>query len=491
MIRTALKGMLARKLRTVLTSLAIVLGVGMVSAAYILTDTWQGAADKLSTAAYDKVDAVVTTREAFDVSADQPGGDRPPLPASVLADVQSLPEVGLATGDVSDEVRLVGSDGKPIGGDGGAPSFAEGIDARTPGATALSPFKLRSGRFARTAGEVTIDSATAKNEHLGVGRSIGVSSHGATQRFRIVGTATFGSVESLGGATAAIFDLRQAQALTGKRGKLDSILVRAHDGVAPAELRRAIGEVLPRELQVQSAASQDRFGLDGLKEELGIVQKFLVAFGLIALFVGGFVIFNTLAITVAQRSRDFALLRTIGASRRQVLGSVVLEAGVTGLVASLVGIAVGLGLTEGLSAAFKAMDVELPQSDTVLATRTVVLSLLFGVGVTTAAGVIPAVRATRVEPVAALRDGALPASRGSRRIQIAGVLLSALAVAALVFGMFGSGMSDLGRLAAIGAGTLILFIGVAMLSSRLVRAARIHRRASGGADRRGGRPTGT
>jgi putative ABC transport system permease protein len=468
MIRTALKGMLARKLRTVLTSLAIVLGVGMVSAAYILTDTWQGAADRLSTAAYDKVDAVVTTRAAFDVAPDSVGGERPPLPASVLADVRGLPQVGLAAGDVSDQVRLVGSDGKAIGGDGGSPSFAEGVDARTPGATSLSPFKLRSGRFPRADGEVTIDAATAKNEHLGVGQRLGVSAHGASERFMIVGTATFGSVESLGGATAAIFDLRQAQALTGKRGKLDSILVRARDGVAPAELRHAIDAALPRELQVESAASQDRFGLDGLKEGLGIMQKFLVAFGLIALFVGGFVIFNTLAITVAQRSRDFALLRTIGASRRQILGSVVLEAVVTGLVASVVGIAVGLGLTEGLSAAFKALDVELPESDTVIATRTLVVSLLFGVGVTTIAGLIPAVRATRVEPVAALREGAVPTARGSRRTPIAGAVLSAIAVATLVYGMFAGGLSDGGRLAAIGVGTLILFLGVAMLSSRLV-----------------------
>ena len=206
----------------------------------------------------------------------------------------------------------------------------------------------------------------------------------------------------------------------------------------------------------------------GSRQGLGIVQKFLLAFGLIALFVGGFVIFNTLAITVAQRSREFALLRTIGASRRQVLGSVVLEAVVTGLVASVIGIAVGLGLTGGLSAAFKALNIELPASDTVLASRTVIVSLLFGVGVTTIAGLMPAVRATRVEPVAALREGAIPTSRGSRRTPIAGAVLSAVAVAALVYGMFAGSVSVTGRLAAIGVGTLVLFVGVAMLSSRLV-----------------------
>ena len=327
MIRTAAKGMMARKLRTILTSLAIVIGVGMVSAAYILTDTWQGAADKLSTAAYDNVGAVVTTKAAFDVSSDASGGKRPPFPESVLADVRGVPEVGVAVGDVSDQVRLVGADGKAIGGDGGAPSFAEGVDTRTPGATALSPFELKSGRFPSGPGEVAIDAATAKKEHLAVGERIGVSAHGSAERFRIVGTATFGSVESIGGATAAIFELHQAQALTGKTGKVDSILVGARAGVSDAELRHAIAPVLPHGLTVESAQDDDRFGLDGLKEGLGIFQKILVGFGFVALFVGGFVIFNTLAITVAQRSRDFALLRTIGASRRQVLGSVVRRIG--------------------------------------------------------------------------------------------------------------------------------------------------------------------
>jgi putative ABC transport system permease protein len=469
MIRTAVKGMLARKLRTILTSLAIVLGVGMVSAAYILTDTWQGAADKLSTAAYDKVDAVVTTRQAFEVSTDASGGKRPPLPESVLADVRSVPEVGVAVGDVSDQVRLVGRDGKAIGGDGGAPSFAEGIDTRTPGANGLSPFELRSGRFPRGDREVTIDAATAKEEHLSVGQVVGVASHGSPERFKIVGTATFGSVESLGGATAAIFELHQAQALTGKRGKLDSILVSAREGVSDAELRQAIAPVLPHTLSVESAEDDDRFGLDGLKEGLGIFQTLLVGFGFLALFVGGFVIFNTLAITVAQRSRDFALLRTIGASRRQVLGSVVLEAAVTGLVASAIGIAFGFGLTKGLSAAFHALSIDLPKSDTVLATRTLIVSLLFGTGVTTVAGLVPAVRATRVEPVVALREGAVGCERRSRRLPIAGALISALGIATLVYGMFASGVSDTGRLAAIGAGTLILFVGVALFSSRVVR----------------------
>jgi putative ABC transport system permease protein len=468
MIRTAVKGMLARKLRTILTSLAIVMGVGIVSAAYILTDTWQGAADKLSTAAYDDVGAVVTTRAAFDVSADQSGGNRPPLPDSVLADVRAVPEVGVAVGDVSDQVRIVGADGKAIGGDGGSPSFAEGVDARTPGAVALSPFELKSGRFPRADREVAIDASTARKEHLSVGERIGVSGHGPVQHFTVVGTATFGSVESLGGATAAIFDLRQAQALTGKRGKLDSILVSARDGVSDAELRQAIASVLPHTLQVESAQDQDRFGLDGLKDGLGIVQKILLGFGFIALFVGGFVIFNTLAITVAQRSRDFALLRTIGASRRQVLGSVVLEAMVTGLVASAIGIALGLGLTEGLSAAFKAFDIELPESDMVLANRTVIVALLFGTGITTAAGLVPALRATRVEPVTALREGAVGSQRRSHRVPIAGGVISAVGIAALVYGIFGSGVSVEGRLAGIGAGTFILFIGVAMFSSRLV-----------------------
>ena len=238
MIRTALKGMLARKLRTVLTSLAIVLGVGMVSAGIHphrhLAGSGRHALDRRLRQGRRRRD------DARGVRGGRRLGGRQP---AAVAGVRARRRPGAAAGRSRRRGRVRSGAACGCRRQGhrrrrDAPSFAEGVDSRTPGATSLSPFKLRSGRFPHAAGEVTIDAATAKDEQLGVGQTIGVSSHGSTQRFTVVGTATFGSVESLGGATAAIFDLRQAQALSGKRGKLDSILVRARDGVAPAELRQ-------------------------------------------------------------------------------------------------------------------------------------------------------------------------------------------------------------------------------------------------------------
>jgi putative ABC transport system permease protein len=467
MTRAALKGMLARKLRTALTAIAVVLGVAMVSGAYVLTDTMLNAADGLSAAAYENVDAVVSTHRAFEPIEDGPAETRP-LPGALVRTVRAVPEVGIAAGEISGDARLVGRDGKPIGS-AGSPAFASGVDVRTPGATRLSPFRVTRGRFPRDAHEVAIDAQTAKKEHLTTGDTIGVAARGAVLPYRIVGVVGFGDVTSIGDATAAVFDLRAAQQLLGKRGQVDSILVAARDGASAAQVRRAIAPALPRGVDVRSAQADDRFDIGGLRDGLRIIRSFLVAFGGVALFVGGFVIFNTLSITVAQRARELAMLRTVGASRRQVLASVVLEAVVIGLIGSVVGIACGLGLAAGLSALFRSMGLDLPHTDTVLAARTIAVSLGVGVGVTTVAGLVPAIRATRVEPVVALREGTSPLGHHSRHLGPAAMATTALGVGGLAYGMFAGGLGASERLAAIGIGCLVLFVGVALLSARIAR----------------------
>ncbi len=201
-----------------------------------------------------------------------------------------------------------------------------------------------------------------------------------------------------------------------------------------------------------------------------IIRYFLLSFAGVALFVGAFVIFNTLSITVAQRTREFATLRTIGASRRQVLVSVILEALVIGLVASIVGLFSGLGLAVGLNKLFEALNLDLPQTDTVFATRTIVVSLLVGTLVTVAAGLFPAVRATKVPPIAAVREGAeLPRGRLSRLSPFIAAAMVVLAVLALSYGTLGDDVALGNRFLLLGVGVLALFVGVAMLSSRLVR----------------------
>jgi putative ABC transport system permease protein len=410
MIRIALKSLAARRLRTALTALAVVLGVALVSGAFTITDTMRGAADSLSSAAYDGTDAVVQARTAFDVDAGDWTAERPSVPASALERVRAVPGVAVAAADITDEAKIITRDGKPAG-DG--PYFGVGFDAGTPGTERLTPFRLDSGRWADGSGEVVIDAATAEDQGYRVGSTVQITTRGQAHDFEVVGVARFGSVKSLGTATAAVFDLRAARELFGRGDRVDGILVGARDGVDPARLRAELASALP-DAQVVTAADQDRFTLEGLEQFISIIRIALLVFGGVAILVGAFTIFNTLSITVAQRTRELGLLRMVGAARRQVLGSVLVEALAIGVLASLVGLLAGVGLAQALDAFFDAMELSLPEAGTVVATRTIAVSLLLGTGVTLLAGLVPAWRATRVAPVAALRA----ATPGAGRVRL-------------------------------------------------------------------------
>jgi putative ABC transport system permease protein len=236
--------------------------------------------------------------------------------------------------------KLVGRDGKIIGG---GPYFGVGHDSRTPGGSRLSPFKLESGRWPAASGEVVIDAASAQKQHWHVGDPVPVLARGPAETYRISGIATFGSVKSLGTATFTVFDLTTAQRVLGRSGSYDSILVGAKPAVSAAHLRDVLSAALPHSARVSTAAAQDRFGLDQLRQFVKILEAILLAFGGVSIFLGSFTIFNTFSITVAQRSRELALLRTIGSSRSQVLGAVVLEALVMGILASATGVVSGWG----------------------------------------------------------------------------------------------------------------------------------------------------
>jgi putative ABC transport system permease protein len=240
--------------------------------------------------------------------------------------------------------------------------------------------------------------------------------------------------------------------------------------VTEDELVRAIAEVLPPDAEVVSAREEAAEATEEISEITGFIRYFLLAFAGIALFVGAFVIFNTFSITVAQRTREFATLRTIGASRRQILGSVVLESLAIGLIASVIGLLLGLLLAEGIQALFRLFDFELPTAERVFALRTVVVALLVGVGITLVAGLFPAIRATRVPPIAAVREGAeLPKSRIAPYAPWIASLVVVGALAMLGRAMFVDDLGTADRLLSIALGVLLLFFGVAMLSSRLVK----------------------
>ena len=465
MTGVAIKGLLGRKLRTVLTALAIILGVAMISGTYILTDTITGAFTSIVDKSYENSDAVISGKVAFK-NTNSNTQQTPAFPAAVLTKVRQLPQTGSAAGVITDEAHLVGRDGKIIAS-GGSPPIAYSVDAA--GDQRFNPLTLSTGKWPVGNGQIAIDENTATTKHFAVGDSIGVSTVDGLRSFAITGVAKFASVSSIGGATIAIFDLPTAQQLFHKQGKLDEIQVAASKGVAPDQLASAIKPLLPPTAKVETSQAKKTSQIDDINKSTGVVQKFLLGFGFIALFVGSFVIANTLSITIAQRVREFATLRTIGGSRRQVLRVVMLEAFVVGVIASILGLVLGLGLAKGLNALFKALGVEFPAGGTVVATRTIVVSILAGVIVTLLASLRPAIKATRVPPIAAVREGAtLPPSKHARFGAVASVLTLALGIVLLVYGVFGSGPTAT-RLLALGVGVLVLFIGVSLNAKRAVR----------------------
>ena len=363
MIAVALKGLAGRKVRALLTALAVVIGVTMVSGTLVLTDTIQKAFDGIFGASYEQTDAVIAGKQI--VKGSQSGAAT--VPESLLAQVRALPEVEAAGGTIapiaSNSAKIFGRDGKAVGS-GGAPQFGLGNDASLP---QFSPLKLKTGQWPEGPGQVALDADTAAGQNFSVGDTVTVATLGAKHRYEVTGIATFGGVDSLGGATIAIWDLPTAQKLLDKEGRFDSISIAAKDGTSSAELVRAVQPLVPASLEVKDSEQQAAADAKDTNVIVNAIRYFLLGFGGIALFVGAFVIFNTLSITVAQRTREFATLRTLGASRKQVMRSVVIEGLVIGLLASVIGLFAGFGLAKLLT----ALGGDLPEAGMVFALRTV------------------------------------------------------------------------------------------------------------------------
>ncbi|MDQ3380221.1 MAG: ABC transporter permease [Actinomycetota bacterium] len=468
MLSVSLRGLLGRKLRAVLTAVAIVLGVAMISGTYILTDTIDRAFTTLFTESYAGTDAVVTGR-GLDISIDGESPPGPPVDESLLNTVRGVEGVALATGTVLDErnTKILTSEGRAVSSEG-APTFGFGIDT-APELDQFNPLNVLEGRWPASADEVVIDVGTADDQGYSVGDTVEISTLQPKRSFELVGVAQYGSLDSLGNASFAVFTIPAAQELLDREGQYDAISVVASEGITEDDLVAAIEPVLPETAKVVSATAEAEDQVDEVNEFTAIFRYFLLVFAGIALFVGAFVIFNTFSITVAQRTREFATLRTIGASRRQILGSVILESLVIGFAASLIGLGLGVLLAEGIEGLFRALGVELPTADRVFAMRTVIVALVVGVGITLAAGLFPAIRATRVPPIAAVREGAtLPKSRFAPFVPwVAGVAV-VVALVVLARAMFTDELGTADRLLSIAAGVLLLFLGVAMLSSHVV-----------------------
>jgi putative ABC transport system permease protein len=461
MWRATIKGLLAHKLRLGLTALAIVLGVGMVSGTYILTDTLNHAFDNLFSEVNRGVAVAVSAEAKF--KAVGPGGQNAGsarrIPDTLLPAVRAVPGVRVAEGVVQGYAQLVGKDGKAIQ-TGGAPTlgFSWSSDA------ALNPLELREGSPPRGPGEIVIDAGTAKDHGFHVGDAATVLLQGPPLHARVVGIVGFGSNDNLLGATLVSMDLAEAQRAFDSVGTFDAIEVAADEGVSPAVLRQRIQAVLPHGVQAKTGTQSAAESSNDIKDQLKFFNVLLLVFAGVALFVGAFLIFNTFSILVAQRTRELALLRALGATPGQVRRSVMAEGLVVGLAASLVGLGLGFVLAIGLHAAFSLFGLKLPTTTLQFLPRTVVVSVLVGVLTTWISSIMPAFRASRVPPVAAMRETGPAEYAHSRRRTIVGGLLTAAGVALLLVGLFGGG-----GISTVGLGVGGVFWGVSVLSPIFVR----------------------
>lgn len=465
MRRVALKGLAFRKVRALLTALAVVLGVAMVSGTYVLTDSIQRAFDGIFTGSYEDTSAVISGKQVVEFST----AGKATVPESLLRTVRGVDGVQQAEGAIFDlqsegnTVKLYNDKGEAAG-NSQSPSFGFGFDRE---ADRFNPLQLVDGEWATGSSQVVVDQGTAEDQGWAIGDRIRAAAEGPAEEFTVSGIARLGDVQSIGGATLAVFDLSTAQQLLNKEGQLDTIFLASDEGVTSEQLTANIGPLLPATAQVRTGDQQAGADSAGISEGVGFIRYFLLAFAAIALAVGSFVIYNTLTITLAQRVREFATLRTLGASRRQIMRSVLLEGFALGLLASVLGLFGGVALAKVLTTVFDAMNLSMPQAGLELATRTIIVSLALGVGITMLATIIPARRAMAIAPIAAVREGAtLPPGRLTRH----GWLRPVTAVAAVVLlALGGVGGLDTGSSLLVTAlGCVFMFVAFWLVSSRLV-----------------------
>jgi putative ABC transport system permease protein len=463
MRKVALRGLFARKLRLALTVLAVVLGTTLIAGTYVFTDSINNAFDTIFTVSNRGTDAAITPHKTIDTSNN--GGTAPTVPGPVLEKVRQQPGVANAEGSIFDAGTILGNDGKRIGS-GGAPNFLASV-ADVP---RFQGFTLKTGRRPQNADEAAIDAATADKEGWKVGDKVCAVATAPRKCYTLVGTTQIAGLSSFGGAAVLDLVLPEAQRMLGKGEGFDEIQVAGKPGVSPQQLKTQLARSLGPTVDVRTGQEQAAKESKDIRDNLGFLKTFLLAFAFIALFVGAFLIFNTFSITVAQRMREFALLRTLGASRRQIWRAVVNEGLLLGFAGGVAGFLLGIGTAALLRALFKAFGADLPSKGVVIETRTIIVTILVGTVVSLVASIAPAMRAMRVPPVEALREGVVPMQRGrGRRMAIGAGLLLAIGVGLMCVGLFGSLKSDSAAISFMGGGAALTFLGVALLSPRLVR----------------------
>lgn len=454
MLRLCWRNLGPHKLRVALTVVAIAFGVSLMSGTYVLTDTINASFSSLVGRAFTGDSVVLVPRAPLGANT---SAQISPITAHLVRRVSHVPGVVEASGQILTNVSLMDSHGSALGAPG-APSFVTGV-VPAP----FNELQIATGR-PPVEGQVALDQATVSRNGLIMGSTIEVAGAGPVLRLRLVGTVRFAGNASFAGAGVALATMAQAQQAAGERGRYDEIDVSAVPGVTPEQLRQRLAIVLPSDVEARTGAQQVANLSANFAAGTSSIKTFLLIFAYVAVFVGAFIILNTFSVTVAQRTRELGLLRAVGASKAQTRRAVVAESAAFGLAGGSLGLGLGLALAPGLEALFKALGSDLPDTTTVVAPRTVIVSLVTGVGVSVLAGLAPALKAGRVPPVAAMREGLEPRPGWLGRHTLA----TGLAVTALGSAMVGTGLAVTGSGVLAGTGALVVFVGVGLLSPKMV-----------------------
>jgi putative ABC transport system permease protein len=455
MFRLSLKMTLARKGRLLLTSLAIILGTSFLSGTTIFSDTINSTFDRLFTDVFRDVDAYVRSTDSVDTGF---GEVRASSPIAVLDEILKVKGVAAAVGDMQSYARVIDKDGEPLGEDQGPPTFGGIASSSSAGL-----WNVEDGRLPNGATEMMLDRETAEKGKFEIGDSVRVTALSGTRQFTLVGIANYGDISSPGGATFALFDQPTASDFLLKPGFVDAILIQGDGTLSDEELAKAIDASLPADakLETLTGAEITEETTSQIKSVLGFFTAFLTAFSYIALGIGCFVIYNVFSITAAQRQRESALLRAIGAGRRQVTISLLVEALIVGIIGSVIGFVAGIGLSQALSALLNALGLEIPTSGLTIATDAITRTVLIGATITVMSAILPALRSGRVPPLAAMRETALDVvQKLTRRIFIGFALIIAGTVA-LIASINGASVTVLG-LGVLGVFAGVLVIGPAI-----------------------------
>lgn len=457
MWRITVKGLRAHKLRLALTALAIVLGVTFVTGTLVLTDTLNNTFTTLFGQVYQNINFEVRGVAAFPTSG-AAGAIRKPIPESIIAAVKDVPGVAVAEGGVSGYAQFIAPNGKAVT-TGGAPTIglSYGADRR------LSSLRLVAGKPPTTSTQVVMDQGTARKYHFSVGNQVRILLPGSPQTFTLSGIGAFGTADNLAGATIAAFNLPTAQQLFGEQGHLNTIDVITTPNANKTAVEHGISAVLPAGVEVVTGQTVAAEQSSAITQSLGSFSTALLVFALISLFVGGFTIFNTFSITVGQRTRELALLRIVGASRRQVFRSVLFEALLLGVTASLVGIGLGVLTASGLEALIKAFGITLPSGSLVFQSRTVFAGLLVGVGVTVVSAISPARQAVKIPPIAAISTYEVAQRESSARRLTIGAVIGVAGIVVLAIGLSQPAIQ------LVGIGAVGIFIAVGILAPAIAR----------------------